>query len=67
MSVDTPIHKVDLSQDSSWDQIDDTFLTQEDKNLLKEQFSEESEGIIYLTEQELTELKTTLEATLDPR
>ncbi len=66
MSFETPI-QVDLSQDNSWDQIDDSRLTPEDKALLKEQFNEDTEGIIYLTQQELWELKATLDATLDPR
>jgi hypothetical protein len=52
MSFETPI-QVDLSQDNSWDQIDDSRLTPEDKALLKEQFNEDTEGIIYLTQQEL--------------
>lgn len=66
MWVDAPI-QIDLSRDSSWDQVDDSLLTPEDKSLLKEQFNEESEWIIYLSRQELSELKNTLDATSDPR
>jgi hypothetical protein len=66
MTLDAPI-QINLSQDNSWDQIDDSRLTQDDKNLLKEHFNEESEGILYLTKQEIQELKATIDATRDPR
>jgi len=62
MPTEVPI-QVDLSQDSDWDQVDDSLLTQDDKNILKAHFTEETEGIIYLTRQELSELKSTLDTT----
>jgi len=59
MSLETPI-QIDLSQENSWDQVDDSTLTPEEKTLLREHFREESESIIYLTQQELQELKDIL-------
>jgi hypothetical protein len=56
MSAEAPI-QIDLSQDNSWSQIDDSMLSENEKNLLAEQFKEESEGIIYLTQQELKNFK----------
>ena len=62
MSPESQITQIDLSDKNSWDQsqLEDT-LTQEEKGFLKEKFSEESEGIIYLTQQELTELKANID------
>jgi len=66
MTPEAPI-QIDLSQDSSWDKIGDEHLTQDEKNLLKEHFTEEHEGIIYLTKQEIKDLKDTITTTVDPR
>lgn len=66
MTLEAPI-QIDLSQENSWDQIDDSLLTPEDKTFLREQFREDREGILYLTREEIAELRTTIEATRDPR
>jgi hypothetical protein len=42
MKLVAPI-QIDLSQGNSWDKIDDSLLTQDDKNMLKEHFTEEHE------------------------
>lgn len=60
MSIEAPV-QIDISDDNSWDQIDDTHLTEEDKDFLREQFREEQERIIYLTRQELSELSRIVE------
>jgi hypothetical protein len=60
MSAEAPI-QVDLSQDNSWDKISDEMLSNHEKKLLAEQFKEESEGIIYLTQQELDNFKNILQ------
>jgi hypothetical protein len=49
MTPEAPI-QIDLSQDNSWDSIDSTLLTADEKKLLSEHFKEESDAIIYLTE-----------------
>jgi len=64
MWVEAPI-QVDLSQDDSWDNIDDIHLTDSEKTLLAQQFSEESEGIVYFTREELQNFKAIL-ASEDP-
>lgn len=65
MSLDSPV-QIDLSDDASWDQsqLNDK-LTQEEKDFLKEKFNEESEGIIYLTQQELDDLKSIIAIPMD--
>jgi len=56
MSAEAPI-QIDLSQDNSWDQIDDSMLSDDEKRLLAEQFREDTEGIISLTQEELRDFK----------
>lgn len=59
MTPEAPI-QIDLSQENSWDQVDSLLLTDKEKQTLSEHFSEESEWIIYLTQQELNQLKNIL-------
>ncbi len=59
MTAEAPI-QIDLSQENSWDKIDDSLLTEEERKLLAEQFSKEAEGIIYLTQQEIQDFKNIL-------
>ncbi len=59
MALESPI-QIDLSQKNSWDQIDDSMLSDQEKKLLAEQFAKESESIIYLTRQEIQDFKNIL-------
>lgn len=60
MTLEAPI-QIDLSDDNSWDQIDDSLLSDEEKQILREHFTEDTEGIIYLTQQELQTLKDAID------
>ncbi|MCH8518627.1 peptidoglycan-binding protein [Candidatus Gracilibacteria bacterium] len=60
MTLEAP-QRIDLADANSWDQIDDGLLTPEDKTLLREQFREDREGILYLTRQEISELSRIIE------
>ena len=66
MPVETPI-QIDLSEENAWDSLEDSDISEEQKELLKEQFQEEKEWIIYLTKWEIQDLKATLEVTEDPQ
>jgi len=66
MSLEAPI-QIDLSQENWWEQVDDSLLTPEDKAFLREQFQEAREGILYLTREEIQELRVAINATRDPR
>ncbi len=63
MSLDAPI-QIDLSQDNGWDSLDDSQLSSQEKELLAQQFSEETQGIIYFTQQELQDFKDILKSEL---
>jgi len=59
MTPDTLV-QIDLSDENSWDQIDDSYLTADEKRVLREQFQEDTDAIIYLTEAELQDFKNIL-------
>jgi len=66
MTPEAVVHRVDLSDDASWDQIQwEDALSQEEKDFLKERFNEESEGIIYLSQQELADLRSIIWIPMD--
>ena len=57
MSIEAPV-RVDLAQDNPWEA---TNLTDEEKNYLREQFTAERNEVLYLTQQELSELSRIVE------
>lgn len=56
MVQEAPI-QIDLSDETSWDKIDDSLLTSDEKRVLREQFWEDTDAIISLTARELEEFK----------
>jgi len=60
MSLENLI-QVDLSQENSWNEIDSSKLSDAEKRVMSERYNEESEWIIYLTQQELEELKDAID------
>jgi len=61
MSVEAPI-QIDLSDNRSWDQVDSSLLSPEDKRRLAEQFASETQEIISLTQDELQTLRNALQS-----
>jgi len=61
MTPEAQTHQIDLSQEDSWDQIDDSQLTDNEKRVLSEQFREETDAIIYLTQSELADFKNIMQ------
>ncbi len=60
MSPENPT-QIDLSQENSWNSVDSSLLSLEEKAMLNEKFKQETDGILYLSQQELSELKNILE------
>lgn len=63
MSLENPV-QIDLSDENSWDNLDDSQLTPQEKELLAQQFREESEWVIYFTQQELQDFQDILKSEL---
>lgn len=56
MSIEAPI-QIDLSQENSWNQVDSSLLTQDEKDMLARQFRAETREVISLTQEELLTLR----------